>query len=100
MKNDSRDANGLTVDQRILITMRKVLSSVIKEITPQPGMRHPLSDNTIEDVKQCFNLITVRERELANLSKESSTEKPRFSDEPKTTHDIHFQHKVAKPEVK
>jgi hypothetical protein len=80
--------------------MRKVLSSVIKEITPPPGMRHPLSDQTIEDVRQCFNLITVRERELANLSGESSTEKPRYSDEPKTTHNIHFQDKFDNPNIK
>ena len=100
MNKHSLDSNGLTVDQRILITMRKVLSSVIKEITPPSGMRHPLSDKTIEDVKQCFNLITVRERELANLSRESPIEKPRYSDEPKTTHNIHFQDKVDKPKIK
>jgi hypothetical protein len=77
--------------------MRKVLSSVIKEITPPPGIRHPVSDQTIEDVRQCFYLITVRERELANLSGESSIDKPRYSDEPKTIHNVNFQDKFDKP---
>ena len=63
-----------TREGRILQVMRKVLSQVIREITPPPGMRHPLSDQTIDDVRQCLALITARERELKGQS--GSRERP------------------------
>ena len=44
----------------VLVTLRKVISSVVREITPDPGMRHPLSEATMEDVRQGFILIAAR----------------------------------------
>ena len=52
-------------EREILFTMRKVLSAIIRDITPAPGTRHPLTDQTIQDVRMCLGLITARERELA-----------------------------------
>jgi hypothetical protein len=52
-------------EQRILRVMRKVLASIVKDATPQPGMLHPLSERTIEDIRDCFGLISAREKELA-----------------------------------
>ncbi|HUW50582.1 MAG TPA: segregation and condensation protein A [Sulfuricella sp.] len=73
--------NETSMEQRILRVMRKVLGSVVKDTTPQPGMQHALSDQTIEDIKACFALIATREMELA---KEAGIahERPHFSDEP------------------
>lgn len=73
--------NEISMEQRILRVMRKVLGSVVKDTTPQPGMRHALSDQTIEDIKACFALIAAREIELA---KEAgiAQERPHFSDDP------------------
>jgi hypothetical protein len=68
-------------DREILKVMRKVLSSVIREITPPPGARHPLSEKTIEDVRMCLGLISARERELADAAG-IAAERPHFSDEP------------------
>lgn len=51
-------------DREVMRVMRKVLTAVIRDTTPPPGMRHPLTDETILDVKMCLGLITAREREM------------------------------------
>ncbi|MCP3866964.1 MAG: segregation and condensation protein A [Gammaproteobacteria bacterium] len=67
-------------EREILMVMRKVLGSVIRDITPAPGTRHPLSDQTIQDVRLCLGLITSRERELADAAG-VIPEKPYYTDE-------------------
>jgi hypothetical protein len=52
-------------EQRILRMMRKTLGNVVKDVTPLGGRTNPLSENTIQDIKDCFALISARERELA-----------------------------------
>lgn len=56
---------NLSKEQRVLRVMRKVLASIVKDATPQPGMLHPLSERTIADIRDCFGLISAREAELA-----------------------------------
>jgi hypothetical protein len=73
--------NDLTQEQQILIAMRKTLSAIIKDVTPPPGMRHPLSQPTIEDVRQCLALISAREKELADAQGRGG-ERPYYADEP------------------
>ena len=68
-------------EQQILIVMRKVLASIIKDTTPPAGMRHPLSDKTIQDVRQCLGLISSREKELADAEGRGG-ERPYYTDEP------------------
>ncbi len=75
----------LTIEHRILITMRQVLSSIVRDTTPPPGMRHPLTDSTIEDIKACFALITAREKELNNIAGNDTSARPRYKDEPRAT---------------
>lgn len=55
----------LSKEQRILRLMRKTLGNIVKDVTPGPGRDNPLSDNTILDIRDCFALISERERELA-----------------------------------
>ena len=45
--------------------MRKTLASVVKDATPLGGRPNPLKDSTIQEIKDCFALISERERELA-----------------------------------
>jgi len=71
----------LSREQQILIAMRKTLTAVIKDITPPPGMKHPLSESTVEDVRQCLMLISARERELAD-AQGRPVERPYYTDEP------------------
>lgn len=73
--------NDSAKEREILLVMRKVLSTVIREITPPAGARHPLSEKTIVDVRMCLGLISSRERELAEAAG-ISPERPHYSDEP------------------
>jgi len=69
----------LSMEARILQAVKRTLASVVRDTATPHGMRHPLSDATIEDLRQCLSLISARERELAA---EASRAKPRFADEP------------------
>ncbi len=69
-------------EQRILVTMRTVLARIVRDTTPAPGMRHPLSEGTIQDIRECFALISARERELAEAAGVEIKERPRFADQP------------------
>ena len=71
----------LSQEQQILIAMRKTLAAVIKDVTPPRGMKHPLSDSTIRDVRQCLALISAREKELADADGRGG-ERPYYTDEP------------------
>jgi hypothetical protein len=73
----------LSKEQQILIAMRKTLTAIIKDVTPPPGMKHPLSERTVEDVRQCLALISSRERELADVQGRVA-ERPYYVDEPQT----------------
>ncbi len=59
------DKAELSKEQRILSMMRKTLGSVVRDVTPLGGRTNPLTDNTIQEIKDCFGLISERERELA-----------------------------------
>ena len=85
-----------TKEQKILMVMRKVLASIIKDATPPPGMKHPLTDQTIQDVRACLGLISARERELAD-EQGRVVEKPYFTDEPRQAKVVPIS-KIQKPE--
>ena len=69
----------------VLVALRKVISGVVREITPDPGMRHPLSDKTMEDVRQGFILIAAREKEITEAMGKPSLHRPQYKgDTPKT----------------
>ncbi|MGB5833700.1 MAG: segregation and condensation protein A [Thiohalocapsa sp.] len=70
----------LSQEQRIMIAMRKTLSAIIKDVTPPPGMKHPLSEATIQDVRQCLALISAREKEMADADGRGG-ERPYYADE-------------------
>jgi hypothetical protein len=71
----------LSKEQQIMVSMRKTLSSIIREITPEPGTPYPLTEGTVKDIRMCLTLITAREQELAD-EKGLAKERPYFSDEP------------------
>lgn len=64
--------------------MRKVLSNIVKDVTPQPGMLNPLSQRTIDDIRECFGLIAAREAELAREAGLVANEKPFYTDQQPT----------------
>ena len=85
-KTDPNDE--LTLEHRILIQVRQVLASVVRDVTPLPGMRNPLSESTIEDIRACFALIAARERELNESI--GRRDRPVYVDEPKTSSVVEF----------
>lgn len=69
-------------EARILSAVKQVLARVAKETATPPGVRHPLSEGCIEDLRQCLLLISARENELNIAAGTPSTDRPRFIDEP------------------
>ena len=59
--------------------MRKTLGSVVKDVTPLGGRANPLTNSTIQDIKDSFALITDREKELAGKLN-FAPEKPHYAD--------------------
>jgi hypothetical protein len=73
---------ALSIEGRILQAVKMTLAAVIRDTATPHGMRHPLSDATIEDLRQCLSLISARERELAQVEGQPPVARPRFSDQP------------------
>ncbi len=71
----------LSKEQRILRLMRKTLGNIVKDVTPRAGRENPLSGDTIQDIKDCFALISERERELAEALNFDEA-KPYYADDP------------------
>jgi hypothetical protein len=69
----------LSKEQRILRLMRKTLGNIVKDVTPSAGRPNPLSENTILDIRDCFALISEREKELADAL-DYDQAKPYFAD--------------------
>ena len=77
--------------------MRKLLAQIVRDTTPGPGMRHPLPEQTIKDIRDCFSLIAARERELAEQAGIENKDRPHFADEPKTSTVVRFKPPPKKP---
>ena len=86
------------MEERILMAVKLTLANVIKDTATPHGMRHPLSDGTIEDLRQCLALISARERELAQAAGKPMSQRPRYVDEPETQDKVVHFHKKIPPE--
>jgi hypothetical protein len=89
MSGKQTQTGDLTLEHRILIQVRQVLASVVRDVTPPPGMRNPLSASTIEGIRDCFSLISARERELN--SDKPNRDLPVYADRAATTHIVDFK---------
>lgn len=78
----------MSKEENILRAVKRVLTEVIKDTATQPGLKHPLSDNTINGLRDCLVLISQREQELAAAAGRSMDARPRFTDEPKVQGDV------------
>jgi hypothetical protein len=81
-------AKEMSVEQR----MRKTLASVVRDATPRPGTSGFLSDDTVEQIKSCFELIATRERELGNALGLDEA-RPVYPDQEQSSHTIHLARK-------
>jgi hypothetical protein len=71
----------ISMEERILQAVKVTLAGVIRDTATPHGMRHPLSDATIQDLRQCLALISARERELAQAAGRPIGGQPRYADE-------------------
>lgn len=72
----------LTKEEQILGVMRKVLTGIAKDTYTKPGLKHPLSEDTIIGIRDCLSLISAREKELADEHGRGTSKKPAYIDEP------------------
>lgn len=49
---------------RILRQMRNTLGNIVKDVAPLAGQQNPLTNGTMQEIKDCFALISEREQEL------------------------------------
>jgi len=80
--------SAATREERILMAVRLTLAGVIRDTATPHGMRHPLSDATIEDLRQCLALISARERELAVAAGRDAQARPRYADGPASAEQV------------
>ena len=77
---------AVSKEERILQVMYRVLIDVIKDTTTDPRLKHPLTDRTQVGIRDCLDLITARQAELAGASgREVGQERPHYADEPRKT---------------
>lgn len=81
MSNDD-SSQDQTKEQRILRVCKRILTDVAKDTVTPAGMKHPLTENTIQGIRDCLQLIAAREAELLTEQGNESTDRPRFIDEP------------------
>ncbi len=74
----------LTTEERVLRMMKNVLTSVAKDTAPHPGFKHPLSEQTIQSIRECLMVIVSRERELGEQHGRNMNARPHYVDEPKS----------------
>ena len=78
----------ISKEEVILRAVKQTLTGVIKDTATQPGMIHPLSESTIDQLRNCLMLISERESELAESAGRSMSQRPHFTDERKAATDI------------
>ncbi len=83
-------------EEKILRMLKRVLTDIAKDTSTPPDMKHPLSANTVQGIRDCLALISARERELSEESGRPSQSRPEFIDEPKKTQVVTL-HKKKKP---
>jgi hypothetical protein len=85
-------------EARVLRMMKRLLTDIAKDTSTPPGMKHPLSEHTIQGMRECLALISAREQELATEAGKPSRARPEFVDEPKKTHVVTLHRPKKKPD--
>lgn len=84
-------------EARVLRMMKRLLTDIAKDTSTPPGMKHPLSEHTIQGMRECLALISAREHELAAEAGKPSRARPEFVDEPKKSHVVTLHRPKKKP---
>ena len=84
-ENQSQAQDEKKMEKRIMVMMRQVLAAVARDTVPPPGMKHPLSDSTIQGIRDCLAVISAREHELNIDLDEENQQRPRYIDEARSS---------------
>jgi len=83
MSNEIKD--GPSKEEEILQLIKNTLTAIAKDTYTPPELTHPLSGDTINQIRNCFSVITQRQQELARARGEEFNDRPRYIDEPDDT---------------
>ena len=86
----------ISKEQRILRMVKRVLTDIAKDTMTPPGMKHPLSDNTIQGIRDCLDLITSRETEILAEKGKPSQSRPVVAGEPQKNVVVNITRKPRK----
>ncbi len=75
-------------EEIVLRTVKRILTEVIRETAVAPGMLHPLTTATREEIRRCFVVITEREQALAAIAGRPFAQRPHFKDDPRTRSEV------------
>lgn len=75
-------ANDASKEEKVLNMVYSVLVDVIKDTTTDPRLRHPLSEGTRANIRDCLDLITARRMELTKERGAHREMRPHYTDEP------------------
>lgn len=78
-------SSELSKEERVLRMVKRTLTDIAKDTVTPAGLKHPLSEQTIQGIRECLSLITAREAELQAESGNPATQRPHFVDEPSST---------------
>jgi len=79
MNKENKDAPDK--EEEILQLVKNTLTSIAKDTYTPPELTHPLSSDTINQIRNCFNVITQRQQELAQARGEEFNDRPHYVDE-------------------
>lgn len=68
-------------EQQILKMVKRILTDVARDTHVKPGLKHPLTDNTIMGIRDGLALIAAREKELADAAGVPTNMRPQYPDQ-------------------
>jgi len=81
----NKDKTGPSNEEEILQLVKNTLTAIAKDTYTPPELTHPLSSDTINQIRNCLSVITRRQQELARSRGEEFNDRPRYIDEPSDT---------------
>lgn len=74
-------ASDLNQQHRILLMIKHTLAAVAKDTAIKPEFQHPLQPATLENMRQCFALLSQQQQEILALQGRVAPMRPHFVDE-------------------
>ena len=76
---------NISTEEEILQLVKSTLTAIAKDTYTPPELTHPLSSDTINQIRNCLAVITRRQQALAGKRGEEFNDRPRYIDEPNDT---------------